>query len=137
MRDLPCSKAERLEADQVRSYDENGFLLLEGLISHAEVEDLRSEVQRLLVLAAGRDAHDDLFDFEDAGQTGRERLGSGVRSRERGWGWVGRCGRGGRSAGVSEGELRRAEGEEDSPAVVVRARHWASYRSVAQPRQRA
>ena len=43
----PLDRAGPLDADQLRHYDENGYLVLEGLFNGAEIEALQAELTRL------------------------------------------------------------------------------------------
>eukprot|EP00931_Biecheleriopsis_adriatica_P104896 TRINITY_DN79512_c0_g1_i1.p1 TRINITY_DN79512_c0_g1~~TRINITY_DN79512_c0_g1_i1.p1 ORF type:complete len:351 (-),score=53.73 TRINITY_DN79512_c0_g1_i1:48-1100(-) len=53
-----------LNQRQVRSYVDEGFLVLPSMLSSATVKALRQEADRLLELATGRTQHDDIFDLE-------------------------------------------------------------------------
>ena len=55
-----------LSAQQVDYYRENGYLVLEGQLSDAQLEPLREAVARLLAGAHGLAASDDIYDLEDS-----------------------------------------------------------------------
>ena len=59
-------RREVLSEDQVRFYEDNGYLLLENRIPAAALQRLHGEIARLIESARGMTASDERLDLEDS-----------------------------------------------------------------------
>ncbi|MEQ9121319.1 MAG: phytanoyl-CoA dioxygenase family protein, partial [Alphaproteobacteria bacterium] len=58
--------AIRLTDEQVAFYQDNGFLVVEGVLSPEKLARLRAETDAIIAAAAGVGASDELYDLEDS-----------------------------------------------------------------------
>lgn len=63
-----------LTGDQLSHYHNEGYVLVEDLLPPDVISELRSEVERLLGLAAAKTKHDDIFDFEESHSASQPRV---------------------------------------------------------------
>ena len=56
----------RLTDEQVASYHDNGYLVVENVLSPEKLAELRAETDAIVAAAAGVEASDDLYDLEDS-----------------------------------------------------------------------
>lgn len=76
---MPCDAHpeeiyQQLTAQQVSHYRDEGYILVEDLVPPDAIKELRSEIERLLELAATRTEHDDMFDFEESHSVSQPRV---------------------------------------------------------------
>mmetsp|Transcript_119052 Transcript_119052/g.237397 ORF Transcript_119052/g.237397 Transcript_119052/m.237397 type:complete len:318 (+) Transcript_119052:59-1012(+) len=57
---------ELVSKTQRNNYEKDGYMLMGSLLQQSFVEELQGEVKRLVAEAAGKDAGDDFYDFEDS-----------------------------------------------------------------------
>ena len=63
-----------LNADQLRRYDEDGFIVVPALFERAIVERMRAAVARLVTEATGLTSHNDLYDLDPAHRPERPKV---------------------------------------------------------------
>jgi len=55
-----------LTAEQLSQYRDDGYLMVEQLLPPGDVDELRTEVARMVALAGDRTEHDEIFDLEES-----------------------------------------------------------------------
>jgi len=63
-----------LNAQQIASYHDDGYVVVEDVLSSSELDEIRSEVDRILATAHGVIEHTAVFDLEDSHRPDRPRV---------------------------------------------------------------
>jgi phytanoyl-CoA hydroxylase len=64
----------KLTEEQISFYDENGYLVVEGVLSPEKLAELRAETDAIIADAKNVSANDDLYDLEDSHRPNNPRV---------------------------------------------------------------